>query len=356
MTWNDRTLSALLGEVRNMQGRLLGRMSALGFSFNEQTNLATLTMDVLKSSEIEGERFDYAQVRSSIARRLGLEVAGLTPSDRRVEGVVEMMLDATQNYDKPLTGERLFGWHAALFPSGWSGMYRIEVGKYRSEEMQVVSGAMGREKIHYEAPAAKDVEMEMRRFLDWLNGGEADEAVDPVIRAAVAHFWFIIIHPFDDGNGRVARAISDMLLARSEGTPQRFYSMSSRILAERKRYYEVLQRCQHSDGDITGWLEWFLGCLLSALQAAEVSLQGILNKTRFWELHSETLLNSRQRLMLNRLLDGFEGKLTSSKWAAITKSSPDTALRDIQDLIDKNILRKGAGGGRSVNYELTEVE
>ncbi len=350
-TWDDRKLSVLLGQVRNLQGKLIGQMSTLGFSFKEETILTTLTLDVLKSSEIEGERLNYDQVRSSIARRLGMDVAGLVPSGRNVEGVVEMMLDATRNYEKPLTEERLFGWHAALFPTGWSGMYKIEVGQYRTGEMRVVSGAMGKEKVHYEALPVEDVAKEMHQFLTWLN---SDEPIDPVIKAAVAHFWFIIIHPFDDGNGRIARAISDMLLTRGDGTSERFYSLSNQILIERKQYYEVLQKCQHSTGDITEWLEWFLNCLRQTLLTTEATLQGVLEKVHFWENHAETSLNNRQRLMLNKLLDGFDGKLTSSKWAKITKTSPDTALRDINDLIEKGILRKEASGGRSTNYELVE--
>ena len=351
-TWDDKSLSVLLGEVRNLQGRLIGQMSALGFSFKEETMLTTLTLDVLKSSEIEGEKLNYNQVRSSIARRLGMDVAGLVPSDRNVEGVVEMMLDATRNYDKPLTEERLFGWHAALFPTGYSGMYKIEVGRYRSGEMQVVSGAMGKEKVHYIAPAAESVANEMEHFLAWLNG---NEAIDPVMKAAVAHFWFVIIHPFDDGNGRIARAISDMLLARSDSTSERFYSLSNQILIERKKYYEILQKSQHSTGDITEWLEWFLSCLKNALLSTEGTVQIVMDKARFWEANAKAELSNRQRLMLNKLLDGFDGKLTSSKWAKITKTSPDTALRDIQDLIAKGILRKESSGGRSTNYELNKV-
>ena len=280
-----------------------------------------------------------------------MDVAGLVPSDRQVEGVVEMMLDATQRFSLPLTEERLLGWHAALFPLGYSGMYKIEVGKYRSGEMQVVSGAMGKEKVHFEAMPAENVPEAMAGFLEWLNG---DSSLDPVIKAAVAHFRFVTIHPFDDGNGRIARAIADMLLARSDGSPQRFYSMSNQILLERKRYYDVLQKTQHSSGDITAWLEWFLECLQRALLTTEETLQGVMYKARFWELHAETALNSRQRLMLNKLLDGFDGKLTSSKWAKIAKCSPDTALRDIQDLIGKSILQKEPQGGRSTNYELVK--
>lgn len=351
-TWQDKAVSTVFGEVRHLQGKIIGQMNTLGFSMKEEATLATLTLDVVKSSEIEGEQLNYEQVRSSIARRLGMDVAGLVPANRNVEGVVEMMLDATQNYLQPLTEERLFGWHAALFPTGRSGMYKIAVGRYRTGEMQVVSGAMGKEKIHYEALAPQHVKVEMDKFLNWFNNEVA--GLDPVLKAAVAHFWFIIIHPFDDGNGRIARAIADLSLARADRSAERFYSMSSRILVERKRYYEVLQKVQYSNGDITEWLDWFLHCLKNALLETENTLQKIWHKAEFWKIHNNTVLNERQRLVLNRLLDGFEGKLQSSKWAKIAKCSPDTALRDIKDLIEKGILRQEQQGGRSTNYELTE--
>lgn len=347
--WDERRLNALLGKVRHLQGKLLGQMATVGFSLKEETILSTLTLDVLKSSEIEGEILNYDQVRSSIARKLGIEYAGMVSSDRNVDGVVEMMLDATQNYKYPLDDERLFGWHAALFPTGRSGMHKIDVACYRSGEMQVVSGAMGKEKVHYQAPSPELVKSEMDEFLKWFN---EEEELDPVLKSGIAHFWFIIIHPFDDGNGRIARAISDMLLTRSDDTPQRFYSLSSQILAERKVYYDVLQRTQFSDGDLTEWLEWYLNCLYRALQSTEATFRKVLNKIEFWDKHLGTELNARQRLMLNKLLDGFEGKLTSSKWAKITKSSQNTAIRDIQDLVEKGILRKEPQGGRSTNYEL----
>ena len=347
--WDNNRLLVLLADVRHLQGRLLGQMENLGFKLKEEAVLSTLTLDVLKSTEIEGEILNKDQVRSSIARRLGLEVSGLVDSPRDVDGVVEMMLDATQNYMQPITSERLFGWHAALFPTGYSGMYKIEVGKYRSGDMQVVSGAMGKEKVHYEAPKPEMMGAEMNEFIRWFNNSEETE---PVLKAAISHFWFVTIHPFDDGNGRIARAITDMQLARSDGSPQRFYSMSNQILTERKRYYEVLERTQRGDGDITRWLEWFLSCLGNALVSSGNILESVLTKAKFWEQHSQTPLNDRQRLMLNKLLDGFEGKLTSSKWAKITKCSQDTAIRDIQDLIGKGILRKEAEGGRSTNYEL----
>lgn len=348
-TWDEQEIQIVLGKLRYLQGKLIGQMSALGFSQKEQAILNTLTLDVIKSSEIEGERLNYDQVRSSIARRLGMEYAGMVDSDRNVEGVVEMMLDATQNYNQTLDEERLFGWHAALFPLGRSGMYKIDTACYRSGEMQVVSGVMGKEKVHYQAPPPDVVKKEMDIFLQWFN---KDTKMDLVLKAAIAHFWFIIIHPFDDGNGRIARAISDLLLARSDDSSQRFYSLSSQILIERKLYYAVLQKEQHSNGDITEWLSWFLNCLLKAIISTDETIKNVLQKAEFWDKQAETILNSRQRLMLNKLLDGFEGKLTSSKWAKISKCSSDTALRDIQDLISKGILQKENAGGRSTNYEL----
>jgi Fic family protein len=348
-TWDDKQISVILGKVRNLQGKIFGQMETLGFSIKEEAILSTLTLDVLKSSEIEGEILNYEQVRSSIARRLGLEYAGIVHKDRNVEGVVEMMLDATQRYDKHLDQERIFGWHAALFLTGWSGMHRIDTGSYRDGEMQVVSGPMGKEKIHFQAPPPNVIKKEMDTFLDWFN---KDTKIDEVLKAAIAHFWFIIIHPFDDGNGCIARAISDMLLARSEESPQRFYSLSNRILSEKKIYYEILQKVQHSSGDITEWLDWFLNCLYRALMDTEETLKKVLQKSDFWEKHKETILNSRQRLMLNKLLDGFDAKLKTSKWAKITKCSADTALRDIKDLIEKGILKQEESGGRSTNYEL----
>ncbi len=350
-TWNDRQINVILGKVRNLQGKIYGQMEALGFSIKEETILSTLTLDVLKSSEIEGEFLNYEQVRSSIARKLGIEYAGLVHIDRNVEGVVEMMLDATQRYDKPLDQERIFGWQAALFPTGWSGMHRIDTGCYRNDEMQVVSGPMGKERIHFQAPPATAVKKEMDRFLVWFN---KENEIDGVLKSAIAHFWFIIIHPFDDGNGRIARAISDMLLARSEESSQRFYSLSNQILIEKKKYYEILQKVQHSSGDITDWLDWFLNCLYRALESTEVTLKQVLKKADFWDRNKETILNSRQRLILNKLFDGFEGKLKSSKWAKMTKCSADTALRDIKDLVDKGILKQEKSGGRSTNYELTD--
>ncbi len=350
--WSSQDLAEQLAAVRHRQGRLLGRMEALGFELRAEAVLQTLTEDVLKSSEIEGEILDKEQVRSSIARRLGMDIGALAPVDRDVEGVVEMMLDATQNYRALLTGERLFAWHAALFPTGRSGMTRIIVGAWRYEAsgpVQVVSGPIGRETVHYEAPVAARLDGEMAAFLAWFKG---DAALDPVLKAAVAHLWFVTIHPFEDGNGRIARAIADMMLARSEGSPQRFYSMSAQIRLERKDYYAILERTQKGGLDITAWLQWFLGCLDRAFDSAEAILASVLQKARFWEAMAGQSLNERQRKVVNRLLDGFEGKLTSSKWAALTKTSPDTALRDINDLVARGVLVKDEAGGRSTSYSL----
>ncbi|NOZ46846.1 MAG: Fic family protein [Chlorobi bacterium] len=350
-SWNEKEVQPLLGEVRHLQGKIFGQITALGFSVKEETMLSNLTLDVIKSSEIEGELLNYEQVRSSIARKLGLDYAGMVYSNRNVDGVVEMMLDATQNFDKLLDEERLFNWHAALFPTGRSGMYKIDVGKYRNGEMQIVSGAMGKEKVHYQAPPPKQVKYEMDIFLDWLN---KKNEMDLVIKSAIAHFWFIIIHPFDDGNGRIARAISDLLLARSDQSSQRFYSLSNQVLLERKKYYAILQKIQHKNGEITEWIVWFLNSLFRALKNTEQTIEKVLYKNDFWDKHKNTELNSRQRLILNKLFDGFEGKLKTSKWAKIAKCSQDTALRDIKDLIEKGILRQEKSGGRSTNYELND--
>ena len=348
-TWDDKEVNVILGKVRHLQGKIFGQMGALGFSIKEEANLSTLTLDVLKSSEIEGKLLDQEQVRSSIARKLGIDYAGMVSSDRDVDGVVEMMLDATQKYNKPIDEERLFGWHAALFPTGRSGMLKIDTGCYRKDEMQIVSGPLGKEKVHYQAPSHQIVKLEMDVLLNWMNG---ESKIDAVLKAGIAHFWFIIIHPFDDGNGRIARALSDMLLAQSEDSVQRFYSLSNQILTEKKVYYAILQKVQHSDGEITEWLVWFLNCLYRALISTEETLTKVRYKAEFWDKHQETNLNSRQRLMLNKLLDGFDGKLKTSKWAKITKCSGDTALRDIKDLIEKNILIQEESGGRSTNYDL----
>jgi Fic family protein len=350
--WKLERLSELLGEMRLRQGVLIGRMQSLGFPLRAEAVLQTLTDDVLKSSEIEGEVLDRSQVRSSIARRLGIDIGGLTAADRHVEGVVEMMLDATQRYAEPLTRERLFAWHAALFPTGRSGMARITVGGWRSDAsgaMRVVSGAFGKERVHYEAPGAGRLDKEMKRFLAWFN---RDSGMDLVLKAGTAHLWFLTIHPFDDGNGRIARAIADMLLARSERSAQRFYSMSAQIREERKAYYAILESRQKGTLDITRWLEWFLECLGRAIARAETTLAAILGKARFWEVQAGVVLNDRQRRIVNQLLDGFEGKLTSSKWAKLARCSQDTALRDIEDLVREGILIKDAAGGRSTSYSL----
>lgn len=362
-SWRESEINALFGEVRHLQGKISAFMNSIGLTSKEEAHLTNLTLDVVKSSEIEGEKLDYNQVRSSIARRLGINVGGLIPAKRNVEGIVEMMLDATQNHMTPLTNERLYGWHSALFPSGFSGMHKIEVARYRTGEMQIVSGAMGKEKVHYEAIPAGKVKEEMETFIRWFNQSSQNKndhsyqntsSIDPVIKSAIAHFWFIIIHPFDDGNGRIARALSDMMLARADRTPERFYSMSTQIMEERKQYYAILKKAQYSDGDITDWLVWFLSCLKNALLSTEQTLQRIMRKTDFWRIHEHTAINARQRLMINKLFDGFDGKLKSSKWAKITKCSTDTALRDIKDLIDKGILKQEKEGGRSTNYELTD--
>ena len=351
-TWKTDRIVSKLATVRHAQGRLLGRMEGLGFRLKQEAQLHTLTQDVIKSSEIEGERLDADQVRSSIARRLGMDIAGLVPADRNVEGVVEMMLDATQHFDEPLTVKRLFDWHASLFPTGRSGMNRIKVGAWRDDAegpMRVVSGPIGRERVHYQAPPADRVSAEMKAFLKWFN---ADGDSDPVLKSGLAHFWFVTVHPFEDGNGRIARAIADLVLARSEESPQRFYSMSSRIRHERKAYYDVLEQSQRGTLDITSWLDWFLDCLGRALADSDATLSGIMQKAKYWERFAQAGLNERQIKVLNRMLDGFEGKMTSSKWAKVAKCSQDTANRDIQDLIDKGALKKGAAGGRSTSYDI----
>ncbi len=350
--WDEKKVSFLLAKTRNIQGRLIGKMESLGFDLQNEAVLNTLTLDVLKSSEIEGEILEQDQVRSSIAKRLGIDIAGAVQSERHVEGIVEMMLDATQQYDSPLTKERLFDWHAALFPTGRSGIYRITVADWRKDDsgpMQVVSGPMGKEKIHFEAPEADTINNEMDLFLEWL---EQNQELDYVLKAAIAHLWFVTIHPFDDGNGRITRAITDLLLARSDSSKQRFYSMSAQIRVERKEYYNILEKTQKGDLDITNWIDWFLNCLINALNSTEQILSKVIFKSEFWKDNSDTSINDRQRKTLNRLLDHFDGKLTTSKWAKMNKCSQDTALRDIQDLINKEILVKEASGGRSTNYEL----
>ena len=344
-------LAEPLVEVRHQQGLLLGKLEGLGFRFRDEAGLETMTSDVLKSSEIEGERLDLTQVRSSIARRLGLDIAGTGSRDRHVEGIVEMMLDATRQYAEPLTVDRLFAWHAALFPAGRSGMRKIVAGAWRTEPMEVVSGAIGREKVNFEAPAAARLKREMKRFIEWFNGPPTG---DLVLRAAVAHLWFLTIHPFDDGNGRIARALADMILSRSEHSQRRFYSMSTEIRARRQDYYLLLERTQKGRTlDVTLWIRWFLECMRAAIANAHHTLAGIMAKGRFWETHAGSPFNGRQRKTLNKLLDGFEGKLTTSKWATIAGSSQDSALRDILDLVTRGALaRDGEAGGRSTGYRI----
>jgi Fic family protein len=351
-TWDEKALAKPIAQVSREQGRLLGKMEALGFDLRNEAHLRTLTEDVLKSSEIEGEKLERDQVRSSIARRLGMDVGGLIPADRDVEGVVEMMLDAASNYQKPLTEERLFDWHAALFPTGRSGMHKIRVGTWRDDStgpMDVVSGAIGKEKVHYQAPPAERLSDEMAKFLTWFEG---PKDTDPLLTAGLAHLWFVTIHPFDDGNGRIARAIADMALARSEKTGQRFYSMSAQIRRERNDYYNTLEATQKGALDVTHWQTWFIDCLHRAIDGAQETLGAVLLKAQFWERFAKEPLNERQIKVLNRLLDGFEGKLTTSKWAKLAKCSQDTAYRDILDLVERGAMQKDPGGGRSTSYSL----
>jgi Fic family protein len=351
-TWDDAGLSGLLAEVRHEQGLLLGRMGSLGFETKEEASLRILTQDAVNTAEIEGESYNPRSVRSSIARKLGIEEAGAVPSDRQIDGLVDVLVDATRNYQEPLTQKRMFGWQAALFPTGHSGLGKITVGDWRKDEkgpMQVVSGRVGKERVHFEAPAAERLEHEMTAFLMWFN---ADTALDPVMKSALAHFYFVTIHPFDDGNGRIARAIADLQLARADRTELRFYSMSSQIQSERKAYYDTLEQCQKGSLDITEWMSWHLGCMLRAIRASDAILGSVLDRAEFWKRHAGESFHERQRDMLNRLFDGFEGKLSSSKWAKITKCSQDTAQRDINDLIERDILEKEEAGGRSTSYKL----
>ena len=350
-TWDAEVITPLLGEVRHKQGKILGVMQGLGFRLQEETVLKTLTLDVVKSSEIEGEQLNPEQVRSSIARRLGIEIAGAVAAERNVEGVVEMLLDATQRYDEPLSDERLFGWHAALFPTGRSGMYKIKTAAWRDDAMQVKSGPMGKETVHFEAPSADKVPAEMNAFLDWFN---SNQDIDPVLKAAFAHLWFVTIHPFDDGNGRITRAITDMQLARADQSKQRFYSMSAQIQAERNKYYAILESTQKGDLDITAWLEWFLDCLLHSMAQTDETIFLTLKRAQFWETNRTTEFNARQQKILELLLDDFFGKLTVSKYAKITKVSTDTSLRDIQDLMSKGIIEQ-EGSGRSTSYKLLVI-
>jgi Fic family protein len=356
LAWSGAVLAAGLATVRYKQGLLQGRMESLGFELRCEAGVSTLTNEVVTSSAIEGEQLDPQEVRSSIARKLGLDAAGLPEPKRDVDGIVELMLDATRNFASPLTSERLFDWHAALFPTGHSGIGRITVGGWRTDEsgpMQVVSGPMGREKVHFEAPAAGRLQQEMDRFIEWFNGVTP---IDPVLKAGIAHFWFVTIHPFDDGNGRIARAIADMALARADGIKDRFYSMSAQIAAERKEYYRQLETAQRGDVDITLWLTWFLGCLERAIVSADLALASVLYKARLWQRINLRPVNDRQRLVINRMLEGFKDFLSTSKYAKLAKCSSDTALRDVQDLVDRGILRQNEGRGRSTSYRLADID
>ena len=352
LSYDAAALAAPLAQVHRAQGQLIGRMAELGLAQREQATLQVLTQEVIKTSEIEGEQLSLDAVRSSIARKLGLDIGALAPSDRHVDGVVDVVLDATRNFEQPLDRERLFGWHAALFPTGYSGRMRITVAAWRldaSGPMEVVSGAVGREKVHFQAPPASTLPAQTDTFLQWF---EAAPVGDALIKAGLAHLWLVTLHPFDDGNGRISRAVGDMALARAEGTSQRFYSFSAQIQRERKNYYDQLEAAQKGPLDVTPWLHWFLGCLLRAVQGADATLTGVLDKAQFWQRWAGTPMNARQTKVLNRMLDGFEGKLTNAKWAAIGQCSADTALRDINALLARGVLRKLEGGGRSTGYEL----
>ncbi len=350
--WDAAALAAPLAQVHRAQSNLMGRMAALGLAQRDQATLQVLTQEVITTSAIEGELLNLDAVRSSIARRLGVDIGALAPADRHVDGVVDMVLDATQQYAQPLTAERLFGWHAALFPTGYSGRVRIQVGTWRNDAagpMQVVSGPVGREKVHYEAPPATALATETTAFLQWFNTAPTGDAL---VHAGLAHLWLVTLHPFDDGNGRISRAVGDMALARAEGTAQRFYSLSAQIQRERKAYYDQLEATQSGALDVTPWLTWFLGCLLRAVQGADVLLAGVLEKAQFWQRWAGTPMSPRQTQVLNRVLDGMDGKLTNAKWASIGKCSADTALRDINDLVERGVLRRLEGGGRSTGYAL----
>lgn len=354
--WDEAKLATPLADARYKQGLLMGQMQRLGFELREEATLETLTQDVIKTSEIEGEKLDLDQVKSSLARRLGMDIGGIAPIDRNVEGIVEVMLDATREFEKPLTKERLFKWHAALFSTGQSGLSKIRVGAWRDDRkgpMEVVSGPIGKERVHFSAPPAEQIDAEISRFVLWF---EDKTNLDPVLGAGISHLWFVTIHPFEDGNGRIARAIADMALARSENSSQRFYSMSSQILNERSAYYGKLEQTQKGTIDITNWLEWFLSCFAHAIDGAQETLESIIFKAKFWTAHQGETFNERQQNLLNQILDGFEGKLTSSKWARIAKCSQDTAHRDILDLIGRKILEKNPGGGRSTSYSLRNIE
>jgi Fic family protein len=350
--YDAETLAIDLANASRMHGELLGRLSDVGLAVQNHTTLVALTDDVMKTSEIEGERFNVQSVRSSIARRLGVDIGALAPVDRHAEGVVEMILDATAKCHEPLTQARLFAWHAALFPTGYSSLSKIKVAHWRDDRngaMQVVSGVIGKERIHFEAPPAKSLTHETKQFLKWAN---AKPVHSLIIQSGLAHLWFVTLHPFDDGNGRIARAIGDLFLARADGNSQRFYSLSAQIQRERKAYYDILERTQKGSMDVTPWLLWFLETLGRAIEQAHQTFDAVLVKAHFWQRLAGQPLNERQSKMLNRLLDGLEGKLTSSKWATMAKCSPDSALRDINELVVRGILKKSESGGRSQSYEL----
>jgi len=356
-TWDKEKVQGLLIEVSHRQGRLIGRMENLGFKLQKEALLETMTLEIIKSNEIEGEILNNSEVRSSIARRLGIEIAGLVPSDRNVDGLVDVMLDATQNFNKPLSDLRLYRWHNALFPKGYGSDRKIVVGRWRNntkdDPMQVVSGPIGREKIHFRAPDPSLLKVEMKRFLKWHN---QHEDINQILKAGIAHLWFITVHPFDDGNGRLARTITEMLLCRADGISSRFYSMSSQIRLERKQYYEILEKTQKGELEITSWLVWFIDCLNRAIKSSEENLKRTIYKSKYWEKCKDHSLNDRQRRIINKMLDGFEGKLSSSKWAKINKCSQDTALRDVQDLIAKGLMEKQPGGSRNTSYELVALD
>jgi Fic family protein len=348
-TWDEQVFYKQLGELRQLQGKLLGKVELLGFELKDEANLETLIIDVVKTSEIEGEVLQPEFVRSSIAKRLGLADNGIAHSERNIDGIVDLMIDATQQNDKSISEDRLFGWHAALFPTGRSGMYKIEVGQWRSGDLQVDSGAMGRERVHFEAPKAEKLPEEMHQFINWFN---SNNSLDSILKAAIAHLWFITIHPFDDGNGRIARALTDMQLSVADGINQRFYSMSSQINKQKKSYYAVLESTQKGELNVTDWILWFIDCLKNAILDSQTIIDRVVYKHQFWAVNAHLIYNARQQFMLNKLLDGFQGNLTSSKWAKMTKCSPDTALRDITDLISKDILEKASASGRSTHYVL----
>ena len=353
--WDSEIILAYVSKVRDLQGRLIGRMEAMGFDLRGEAVLDTLTDDIVRTNEIEGENFDADEVRSSVAQKLGMDISGLPNVSRHVDGVVEMMMDATQNFDKPLNEERMYGWHAALFPIGRSGIHKIRVGEWRVDErgpMQILSGAIGKEKVHYIAPEATRLNDEMKLFIDWFN---ADKGVEPVIKSAIAHLWFVSIHPFSDGNGRIARALGDCLLARADRTKQRFYSMSSAIMKSKKGYYNILESTQKGGMDVTQWLVWYFERLIEAIEATSETLSKIMIKAKFWETHKTTQFNDRQVKMINKLQSDFVGKLHSSKWAKMTGVHRDTARKDIQDLIEKGVLAAAGEGGRSTNYVLDRI-